>query len=88
MPTAAEQGIEATPLSYAGMFASRGTPEAALEALERMTTQGMDTPAFRAIAQRGRVVVAPLERAGFTTLVAREYASFGTILRQLGVEPE
>lgn len=88
VPTMAEQGIDATQLSYAGMFASRGTPDATLGALERLTTQGMATPAFQAIAQRGRVVVAPLERRAFTALVAGEYAAFGPILRQLGVEPE
>ncbi len=44
--------------------------------------------AFLAVARRGRVVVDYRPRAEFGPLVAREFAAFGTILRELGVEPE
>lgn len=88
VPTVAEQGIDATQLSYVGCFAPRGTPEAALDQLERALRVAMAGDAFRSVAQRGRVVIDFQPRASFGPLVSSEFAAFGTVLKALGVEPE
>lgn len=88
VPTAREQGLDAVQLSFVGMYAPAGTPEPALAALERACRESLDTEAFRDAARRLNVVSAFRSRADFTRMVRDEHAAFGTILRELGVQPE
>lgn len=88
VPTAREQGLDAVQLSFVGMYAPRGTPEAALAVLERTCRDSLETEAFREVARRLNVVAGFRSRADFARMVAEEYGAFGTILPQLGVRPE
>lgn len=88
VPTAREQGIDAEQLSQVGLYAPRGTPEPVLAALEAACRSGTEDPGFRRVAATSRVPVNFLSRADFTAMVAREFESYRTILRALGVEPE
>jgi len=88
IPTAREQGVDAEQLSQVGLYAPRGTPEPVLNQLEAACRTGTEDPAFRRVAAASRVPVNFLSRADFTALVAREFESYRTILRSLGVEPE
>jgi tripartite-type tricarboxylate transporter receptor subunit TctC len=88
VPTVKEQGIDAVQLSYVGCFAPAGTPAPTLDALEAAMRNAMTSETFLAVARRGRVVVDFQPRARFGLLVQREFTSFGTVLRELGVEQE
>ncbi|MES2712336.1 MAG: tripartite tricarboxylate transporter substrate binding protein [Pseudomonadota bacterium] len=88
VPTAREQGVDAEQLSQVGIYAPRGTPEPVLDQLEAACRTGTEDPGFRRVAAASRVPVNFLSRADFTAMVAREFESYRTILRSLGVEPE
>jgi tripartite-type tricarboxylate transporter receptor subunit TctC len=88
VPTVKEQGIDAVQLSHVGCFAPAGTPDAALDMLEAGMREAMEGEMFVNVARRGRVLVDFQPRARFGPLVRREYANFGTLLRELGVQPE
>ncbi|MCW8085176.1 tripartite tricarboxylate transporter substrate binding protein [Sabulicella glaciei] len=88
VPTAQEQGLDAVQLSFVGMYAPRGTPEPTLQVLERECRNAMETDTFRQVARQLNVVAGFRSREEFSAMVRDEYASFGTILPQLGVRPE
>jgi len=88
VPTAREQGIDAEQLSQVGMYAPRGTPPAVLDRLEALCRSGGEDAAVVRAAQQGRVVLNFMPRADFTAMVAREYANYARILKELGVEPQ
>lgn len=88
VPTFREQGIDAVQMSYAGMIAPKGTPEAILERLETACKAALESAAFkRAIEQHG-IVVDYRGRKDFARLLAEEHATLGRMLRELGVEPQ
>lgn len=88
VPTAREQGIDAEQLSQVGLYAPRGTPEPVLASLEAACRSGTEDAAFRRVAATGRVVVNFMPRAAFAAMVSAEYANYGRILRELGVQAE
>ena len=88
VPTAREQGIDALQLSPVGLYAPAATPPAVLDKLEEACRTGLEDPTFRRVAAQTRVVVRWTNRADFTRVIAAEYAAYGPILRELGVQPE
>jgi tripartite-type tricarboxylate transporter receptor subunit TctC len=88
VPTLPEQGIAAEQMSYAGLLAPRGTPEPVLATLEAACAAAIRSAPFqRAVAQFG-IVVDHRGRADFAALLAREYESLGSVLRDLRIQPE
>jgi len=88
VPTLPEQGIAAEQMSYAGLIAPRGTPEPVLAALETACAAAIGSAPFqRAVAQYG-IVVDHRGRAEFAALLAGEYRSLGSVLRDLRIQPE
>ncbi len=88
VPTLREQGINAEQLSFAGVFAPRATPPAVLDRLEAACRRAVDTEQFRRVAASTGTVVEFRPRAEQARMVAEAHASFGRVLRELGVEPE
>lgn len=88
VPTAREQGIDALQFSQVGLYAAANTPVAILDKLEAACLAGLRDPTVLRIAAAARVVVRPMGRTDFTRLVHSEYAAYGVILRELGVQAE
>ncbi|GGC59783.1 hypothetical protein GCM10011504_42470 [Siccirubricoccus deserti] len=88
VPTLPEQGIAAEQMSYAGIIMPRGTPEPILARMEAACAAAMNSEPFRrAVAQFG-IVVDHRGRAEFGRLLAQEFQSLGSVLRDLRVQPE
>ncbi len=88
VPTFREQGIDAVQMSYAGMLAPKGTPEPILELLEQNCRAAIASAPFKRAVEQYGIVVDFRGRNDFATLLAAEYESLGTILRELGVQPQ
>jgi tripartite-type tricarboxylate transporter receptor subunit TctC len=88
VPTAREQGIEAVELSAAGLYAPRNTPEAVMAQLEAACATALASEGLRNVALRWAVLPEYLNRAAFTRRIAEDYASHGSVLHELGVEPQ
>lgn len=88
VPTAREQGIDALQFSQVGLYAAANTPAAIMDRLEAACLAGLQDETVLRIAITARVVVRPMNRADFTRLVHGEYAAYGAILRELGVQSE
>jgi tripartite-type tricarboxylate transporter receptor subunit TctC len=88
VPTAKEQGIDAVQLSYAGLFAPRGTPELVLDRLEVACRTAMKSEVFARAATQWGLVPDFLNRHDFAARLAAEHAAHGRVLRELGVEPQ
>ncbi len=88
VPTAREQGIDALQFSQVGLYAAANTPPAILDKLDAACRIALLDPTVQRVAMQGRVVIRYMSRADFTQLVRSEYQAYGTILRELGVEPE
>ncbi|WP_424134502.1 tripartite tricarboxylate transporter substrate binding protein [Roseomonas chloroacetimidivorans] len=88
VPTAVEQGVNAVQLSQVGIYAPRGTPAAVLDRLEEACRTGLETPAVRQVLATTRAPGSFMARAALNTMLREEYATYGRILRELGVQPE
>jgi tripartite-type tricarboxylate transporter receptor subunit TctC len=88
VPTAVEQGVNAVQLSQVGIYAPRGTPAAVLDRLEEACRTGLETPAVRQVLATTRAPGSFMTRAALNTMLREEYATYGRILRELGVQPE
>jgi len=88
VPTFREQGIDAVQMSYAGMIAPKGTPEAILDKLEAACKAALDSPAFKRAIEMHGIVVDYRGRKDFAKLLADEHSTLGKMLRDLGVEPQ
>ena len=88
VPTAQEQGIDALQLSQVGIYAPRGTPAAVLDRLEEACRTGLETPAVKQVLATTRAPGAFMTRVALNAMLREEYATYGRILRELGVQPE
>jgi tripartite-type tricarboxylate transporter receptor subunit TctC len=88
VPTAREQGIDALQLSQVGIYAPRGTPAPVLDKLEEACRTALDTPAVKQVLATTRSPAAFMTRAALNTMLREEYATYGRILKELGVQPE
>lgn len=88
VPTAREQGIDALQLSQVGIYAPRGTPAAILDRLEEACRTGLETPAVRQVLATTRAPGSFMPRVALNAMLREEFATYGRILRELGVQPE
>jgi tripartite-type tricarboxylate transporter receptor subunit TctC len=88
VPTAREQGIDAVQLSQVGIYAPRGTPAPVLDRLEEACRTGLETPAVKAVLATTRAPAAFMPRAALNAMLRDEFATYGRILKELGVQPE
>jgi tripartite-type tricarboxylate transporter receptor subunit TctC len=88
VPTAREQGIDAELFSQVGIYAPRGTPAAVLDRLEQACQAALQQPAVLRVLATSRSPVRFVPRAALTRLIHDEYANYGRLLRELGVQPE
>jgi tripartite-type tricarboxylate transporter receptor subunit TctC len=88
VPTAREQGIDAELFSQVGIYAPRGTPAPVLDRLEEACRNALQTPQVLSVLANSRSPVSFVPRAALTRLIHDEYASYGRLLRELGVQPE
>jgi len=87
-PTFPEQGFAAEQMAYAGILAPKGTPAPIVARLEAACAAAMRSPAWQRAVERFGIVVDQRDQAGFTALLAREYAELGRVLRAMGATPE
>ncbi|MBL6076575.1 tripartite tricarboxylate transporter substrate binding protein [Belnapia sp. T18] len=88
IPTAREQGIDALQFSQVGIYAPRGTPAPMLDRLEAACRSALDEPAVQRVLASSASPVRFLPRQALTQMIREEYANYGRILRELGVEPQ
>ncbi|MBP0446512.1 tripartite tricarboxylate transporter substrate binding protein [Roseomonas sp. SSH11] len=88
VPTAREQGIDALQLSQVGIYAPRGTPAPILDRLEEACRTGLETPAVKQVLATTRAPASFVPRAQLNTMLREEFATYGRILKELGVQPE
>ncbi|WP_236033545.1 Bug family tripartite tricarboxylate transporter substrate binding protein [Belnapia mucosa] len=88
VPTAREQGIDALQFSQVGIYAPRGTPAPVLDRLEAACRGALEEPAVRRVLASSASPVRFMPRAELTRMIHTEYANYGRILRELGVEPQ
>jgi tripartite-type tricarboxylate transporter receptor subunit TctC len=88
VPSIRELGMDAMQPSFASLYAPRGTPDAVLDRLELACRNAVNSEPFRRAAAAGGVVIDYMGRAELSRRLAEQYAAFGALLRQLGVEPE
>jgi tripartite-type tricarboxylate transporter receptor subunit TctC len=88
VPTAREQGIDALQFSQVGIYAPRGTPGPVLDRLEAACRGALDEPAVRRVLASSASPARFVPRAALSRMIHEEYASYGRILRELGVEPQ
>ena len=87
VPATGELGIASYIGTWRGMFARKGTPQAAIDALDKAMRQAWNTPAFQAFCQREGY----LERTGyegqadFKKLIDDEYVTMEEFLRAAGM---
>ena len=88
VPTAREQGIDALQLSQVGIYAPRGTPAPVLDRLEEACRASLETPVVKQVLATTRAPGAFVPRAQLNAILREEFASYGRILRELGVQAE
>jgi tripartite-type tricarboxylate transporter receptor subunit TctC len=88
VPTAREQGIDAEQFSQVGIYAPRGTPGPVLDRLEEACRGALEDATVRRVLATSRSPVSFVPRAELTRMIHAEYANYGRILRELGVEPQ
>ncbi|BDG71840.1 tripartite tricarboxylate transporter substrate binding protein [Roseomonas fluvialis] len=88
VPTARQQGIDAELFSQVGIYAPKGTPAPVLDRLEQACQAALQQPAVLRVLANSRSPVSFVPRAALTRLIHDEYANYGRLLRELGVQPE
>ena len=87
VPTMKEQGINVEQLSYTSVYAPGGTPDAVLDRLEHACRQAVNADEFQHTAANIGMVLNFLTRAQLRQALDAEYATFGALLRSLGIRP-
>ncbi|MBY0339501.1 MAG: tripartite tricarboxylate transporter substrate binding protein [Acetobacteraceae bacterium] len=86
LPTFAEQGWpNLTAYLWFGLFAPRGTPEAAIRRLAAAMQEAAQRPDIRARMEEGGVEPAANTPEQFAALVAEERARWGPVIRRAGI---
>lgn len=86
VPTAREQGVDVSLEAWRGIAVPRGTPKAAIAALENAIRQTAATAEFRASAEHLGVRPAFLPAAEFGELIAREDAELARLMGLIGLK--
>jgi putative tricarboxylic transport membrane protein len=85
VPTALEQGVNASLEAWRGVAAPRGTPAPIIAALESAIRKTVEAPEFARACQELGVRPAYLAGEQFGSLIAKEDAELSTLMQQLGL---
>lgn len=88
VPTFAEHGIDGVGLSWVGVFAPRGTPEEAIDRLNKVIRSALQSTEIRqayALAGRDPVGNSPQDLAAW---VRRDLAEWRDVIRRTGMRPD
>ena len=89
VPTMREQGYPFDTTSWYGLFAPAGTDPAILQRLNAAVVASVKAPEFRERLQLLNMGDSPTpDVAGFRQVVADDLATWGAIVRRLGIKPE
>ena len=88
VPTVTELGYPSSPPGYQGVFAPRGTPRAAMEALEKGCEAATRDDTLKGYAAKQGVPVVYLKGADFSRLARTDHELKGKIFRALDLKPE
>ena len=86
VPTAREQGIDVSLEAWRGIAVPRGTPRAAIAALEEAIRRTVESPEFGKSAENLGVRPAFLPAAQFSDLVAKEDAALSRLMQLIGLK--
>jgi tripartite-type tricarboxylate transporter receptor subunit TctC len=86
VPTAREQGIDVSLEAWRGIAVPRGTPRAAIGALEEAIRRTVESPEFQKSAENVGVRPAFLPAAQFSDLVAKEDAALSRLMQLIGLK--
>jgi tripartite-type tricarboxylate transporter receptor subunit TctC len=84
--TAREEGVDVVGVTYSGLLAPRGTPQAVVGRLHDAFKQAQDTPQFRQAMERVGMKVRYMNGAEFQKFITREYEENGVIIKKLGLK--
>lgn len=86
VPTVIEQGFAVAPVSFGGLLAPAGTPQAVLARLDAACAGAAAEEVYRDAARRGFQPEHPYaDQAGFAAALARDIAEKARLLRSLGL---
>jgi len=89
VPSISELGYPGfSALSWSGLSAPKGTPQAIVDRLEAAAVNAMKTPAISARMQSQGFVVPPLGSAPYTQFVSREIDRWGRVIKIAGIKAE
>ncbi len=86
VPTAREQGLDVSLEAWRGIAVPRGTPRAAIAALEEAIRRTAESPEFQKSAENVGVRPAFLPAARFSDLVAKEDAALSRLMQLIGLK--
>ena len=88
VPTAREQGVDAALDAWRGLAAPKGTPKAAVEALEAAVRRTVESADFARGAEKLAVRPAYQGAAEFGELIAREDAELSRLMGSIGLKKQ
>jgi tripartite-type tricarboxylate transporter receptor subunit TctC len=91
VPALAEVGPELKDyelLNWFGLFATGGTPEAAIGKLNAVVNDGLRDPKIAAFLQKQGIVPRPMSAAEYAAFVRAETEKFGAIVKQANIRAE
>jgi tripartite-type tricarboxylate transporter receptor subunit TctC len=88
VPTALEQGVSVSVEAWRGVAAPRGTPAAAVAALEAAIRKTAEEPQFAQACEKLGIRPAYMPAAEFGLLIAKEDAELATLMQQIGLKKQ
>lgn len=88
VPTFKERGIDVTLALWRGIAAPKGTPDAAIQRLERAFTAAAQTPEFRDFANRMGAVVQIRGAREFDQFIALQDKELASLMEQIGLRKQ
>jgi len=86
IPTAREEGFEVVGVTYSGLLAPRGTPQAVVDRLHDAFRQAQETPRFKQAMERLGMKVRYMNGAEFQKFITSEYEDNGVTIKKLGLK--
>ena len=85
IPTASEQGFDASLDLFRGLSVPPGTPDDVKAQLADAMTQAANSPAFQDLAKKSGFTIAPLDHVAFTAFLEEENAKVEAIFKSAGL---
>ncbi|MBZ8141840.1 transporter [Rubrivivax gelatinosus] len=85
VPTVAEAGWPVQATIWGGLIAPKGLPAPVLAKLEKACRTALDSPAYKAEAERLETPPAYLDAKAFAAFAASQFQSYGQLIRRLGL---